>query len=78
MDAMRSGLELPTNSKMVSAGAFRRLFIGYTLKYFTTMAKVKYYTKENTKLGTHRWYAVPVPNLNKTCNLANDEYFFPQ
>lgn len=26
------------------------------------MAKVKYYAKENTKLGTHSWYAVPVPN----------------
>lgn len=37
-------------------------FIGYTLKYFTTIAKVKYYAKENKKLGTHSWYAVPVPN----------------
>lgn len=26
------------------------------------MAKVKYYAKENTKLGTHSWYAVPVPS----------------
>lgn len=26
------------------------------------MAKVKYYAKENTKLGTHSFYAVPVPN----------------
>ena len=24
------------------------------------MAKVKYYAKENTKLGTHSFYAVPV------------------
>lgn len=26
------------------------------------MAKVKYYAKENTKVGTHSFYAVPVPN----------------
>ena len=26
------------------------------------MAKVKYYAKENTKTGTHSFYAVPVPN----------------
>ena len=24
------------------------------------MAKVKYYAKENTKVGTHSFYAVPV------------------
>ena len=26
------------------------------------MAKVKYYAKENTKVGTHSFYAVPIPN----------------
>lgn len=26
------------------------------------MAKVKYFAKENTKVGTHSFYAVPVPN----------------
>ena len=26
------------------------------------MAKVKYYAKEKTNIGTHNWYAVPVPN----------------
>ena len=29
------------------------------------MAKVKYYAKENTKLGTHSWYAVPVPKAGE-------------
>ena len=26
------------------------------------MAKVKYYAKENSSIGTHSFYAVPVPN----------------
>ena len=26
------------------------------------MAKVKYYLKENTKVGTHSFYAIPQPN----------------
>ena len=26
------------------------------------MAKVKYYAKENSSIGTHRFYAVPIPN----------------
>ena len=26
------------------------------------MAKVKYVIKENTKVGTHSFYAVPAPN----------------
>ena len=26
------------------------------------MAKVKYYAKENTSIGTHSFYAVPIPN----------------
>ena len=30
------------------------------------MAKVKYYAKENTKLGTHSWYAVPIPSGSLT------------
>lgn len=34
----------------------------YELKTIGIIAKVKYYAKENTKLGTHSWYAVPVPN----------------
>ena len=35
------------------------------------MAKLKYYAKENSKVGTHSWYAVPVPNgtlsFNEVC-----------
>lgn len=26
------------------------------------MAKIKYFAKENTKVGTHSYYAVPIPN----------------
>ena len=26
------------------------------------MAKVKYYAKENSSIGTHSFYAVPIPN----------------
>ena len=26
------------------------------------MAKVKYYAKENSSIGTHSCYAVPIPN----------------
>ena len=26
------------------------------------MAKVKYYLKENTKVGTHSFYAIPQPD----------------
>ena len=26
------------------------------------MAKVKYYAKENSTIGTHSFYAVPIPN----------------
>ena len=28
------------------------------------MAKVKYYAKENSSIGTHSFYAVPIPNGN--------------
>lgn len=36
-------------------------------------AKVKYYAKENTKLGTHSFYAVPVPNGTLTFNELCEE-----
>ena len=26
------------------------------------MAKVKYYAKENSSIGTHSFYSVPIPN----------------
>ena len=29
------------------------------------MAKVKYYAKENSSIGTHSFYAVPIPNMLK-------------
>lgn len=38
------------------------------------MAKVKYYAKENNNIGTHSFYAVPVPNgtltFSEICNEA--------
>ena len=37
------------------------------------MAKVKYYAKENTKVGTHSFYAVPVPNGTLTFNEVCEE-----
>ena len=37
------------------------------------MAKVKYYAKENSKLGTHSFYAVPVPNGTLTFNEVCEE-----
>ncbi len=37
------------------------------------MAKVKYYAKENTKVGTHSFYAVPVPNGTLTFNEVREE-----
>ena len=41
------------------------------------MAKVKYTVKENTKTGTHSWYAVPVFNgtlsFNELCEEACDD-----
>ena len=30
------------------------------------MAKVKYYAKENSSIGTHSFYAVPIPIPNGT------------
>ena len=38
---------------MASAGTFRAMTQTLNLIPFTTMAKVKYYAKENTKLDTH-------------------------
>ena len=35
------------------------------------MAKVKYYAKENSSIGTHSFYAVPIPNGT----LTFDVYF---
>lgn len=43
------------------------------LNTFTIMAKVKYYAKENTKVGTHSFYAVPVPNGTLTFNEVCEE-----
>lgn len=37
------------------------------------MAKVKCYAKENTKVGTHSFYAVPVPNGTLTFNEVCEE-----
>lgn len=37
------------------------------------MAKVKYYAKENKNVGTHSWYAVPVPNGTLTFDELCDE-----
>ena len=36
-------------------------------------ANVKYYAKDNTKLGTHSFYAVPVPNGTLTFNEVCEE-----
>ena len=30
------------------------------------MAKVKYYAKENSTIGTHSFYAVPIPSATIT------------
>ena len=38
------------------------------------MAKVKYYAKENSSIGTHSFYAVPIPNGT----LTFDEHRHPQ
>ena len=39
------------------------------------MAKVKYYAKENSSIGTHSFYAVPIPNgtltFDEMLNAAN-------
>ena len=45
----------------------------YGLNTLCDMAKVKYYAKENTKLGTHSFYAVPVPNGTLTFNEVCEE-----
>ena len=37
------------------------------------MAKVKYYAKENLKIGSHSFYAVPVPNGTLTFSEVCDE-----
>ena len=35
------------------------------------MAKVKYYAKENSSIGTHSFYAVPIPNGTLTTEEAD-------
>ena len=37
------------------------------------MAKVKYYAKENSSIGTHSFYAVPIPNGTLTFDELLDE-----
>ena len=37
------------------------------------MAKVKYYAKENSSIGTHSFYAVPIPNGTLTCDELLEE-----
>ena len=37
------------------------------------MAKVKYYAKENSSIGTHSYYAVPIPNGTLTFDELLDE-----
>ena len=37
------------------------------------MAKVKYYAKENSTIGTHSFYAVPIPNGTLTFDELLDE-----
>ena len=34
------------------------------------MAKVKYYAKENSTIGTHSFYAVPIPNGTLTFDVC--------
>ena len=34
------------------------------------MAKVKYYAKENSSIGTHSFYAVPIPNGTLTFDIT--------
>ena len=38
------------------------------------MAKVKYFAKENKKVGTHSWYAVPLPGGTLTFEEGVDSY----
>ena len=37
------------------------------------MAKVKYYAKENSTIGTHSFYAVPIPNGTLTFDVSQEE-----
>lgn len=37
------------------------------------MAKVKYYAKENSSIGTHSFYAVPIPNGTLTFDELMEE-----
>ena len=37
------------------------------------MAKVKYYAKDNSSIGTHSFYAVPIPNGTLTFDELLDE-----
>ena len=67
-------MELPTNSKThVFSQDSGQWFGVKNLIRITIMAKVKYYAKENTKVGTHSFYAVPVPNGTLTFNEVCEE-----
>ena len=41
------------------------------------MAKVKYYAKENSSIGTHSFYAVPIPNGTLTFDEHDKEVYKP-
>lgn len=66
---------METDSTMVGRNIGQFLGNGseYKINTFTTMAKVKYYAKENTKLGTHSFYAVPIPNGTLTFDEVCEE-----
>lgn len=66
-------IELPTNSKRLPTTTLPGNASKYELKTIMSMAKVKYYAKENTKLGTHSFYAVPVPNGTLTFDEVCEE-----
>lgn len=68
-----TAIELPTNSKMPPTTTLPGNASKYELKTIMSMAKVKYYAKENTKLGTHSFYAVPVPNGTLTFDEVCEE-----
>ena len=40
------------------------------------MAKVKYYAKENSSIGTHSFYAVPIPNGTLTFDELLEEAMY--
>ena len=41
------------------------------------MAKVKYYAKENSTIGTHSFYAVPIPNGTLSFDELNNKGYEP-